>query len=175
MNSDQQVLFEALKRTDSYIVSADQKASFLLAAGVTYLGIYTSLFYGFLSDKSLVILNELTLSVIGVLLVTWSIWFYKIKTVFTPRLKSSGGKSLISYASMINNHNDVLDCFCSYESLKNNNFDLDKDLLENYWICAEICNTKMLAFKSSLLWLFFTLSGSVLGLAILAFYSTFFS
>lgn len=175
MNSNQQVLFEALKRTDSYIVSADQKASFLLAAGVTYLGIYTSLFYGFLSDESLAVPNELTLSVIGLLLVIWSIWFYKIKTVFTPRLKSSGTKSLISFASMVNNHNDMQDCFYSYESLKNNIFDLDKDLLENYWICAEICNTKMLAFKSSLFWLFFALSSSVLGLALQAFYSTFFS
>ncbi|MCG9632751.1 hypothetical protein [Vibrio sp. Isolate30] len=176
VNEKASILFESLRRTDSYIVAADQKASITLAAGVTFLGIYTSIFYGLISGDDVVVPTTLIVSVVGIVIISWVYWFNKLKDVFVPRVTPSKGKSIVSFASMVETH-DSLDNFIHYYSTLNSMSqsstltDLERDLLENHWICAEICSKKMGAFKKSLSALLLSLSVSLLGLAFVTFYA----
>ncbi|MFA0026242.1 hypothetical protein AB4369_25420, partial [Vibrio sp. 10N.261.49.A5] len=70
-----QILFESLRRTDSYTLAADQKASFCLAAAVTFLGIYSTLFYSIITDDSAVISATLTVAILGLVLLPWIVFF----------------------------------------------------------------------------------------------------
>ncbi|PMK92128.1 hypothetical protein [Vibrio lentus] len=173
MTDEQNILYSALARTDSYIVAADQKASFVLVAGVTFMGIYASLFYSILSDEDILIPNMLIVSFIGIPLVIWTKFFFHIKSVFTPRLASTTQASLVSFASMSDTHESSDDLKSTYSRLIGGQFDLDNDLLENYWICTSICMDKMSAFKESLRWFFVALGLSALSLALLAAYVTY--
>ena len=173
MTDAQNIIYNALTRTDSYIVAADQKASFALAAGVTFMGIYASLFYGVLTDEKVSIPTPLTLSLIGIPLVIWAIWFNHVKNVFIPKLTSSNQKSLVSFASMHNSHNDSDECFTSFQALESGQFDLNQDLIKNYWICLSICMEKMQAFQRSLRWFMWAVCSSILSLAFLAAFATF--
>ncbi|MFS1413672.1 hypothetical protein BCU70_08710 [Vibrio sp. 10N.286.49.C2] len=173
MTNEQTILYNALARTDAYIVAADQKASFVLAAGVTFMGIYASLFYSILSDEEILIPSMLIGSFIGIPLVIWTKWFFHIKSVFTPRLASTAQTSLVSFASMSDTHQSINELKSTYDTLMSGQFDLDNDLLENYWICTSICMDKMSAFTKSLRWLFFALGFSIFSLASLAAYVTY--
>jgi len=170
------ILYESLRRTDSYIVAADQKASFTLAAGVTFLGIYTSIFYSLITDESSTIPSTVLISVVGIVLSVWVVWFYKIQKVFSPQVTPSNQKSVVSFASIKANHqcfDDFAACYSDIESIGQSSVlsNLELDLLENHWICSDICTQKMSAFKESLYLLMLSLSFSLLGLAFTIFYA----
>ena len=172
-----QLLFESLRRTDSFILSADQKTSFCLAAGITFLGVYSSIFYSVITDEKTTIPTTLICSILGLILVSWTVFFNYTKNVFSPNLEPSTEKSLISFASIKNNH-DSLDNFKEYYKNLNSedsfNLSIDNDILENHWICSEICLVKMKNFNKSLFWLWTSLLLSIFGLAALVLTSEYF-
>jgi hypothetical protein len=170
------ILFESLRRTDGYIVAADQKASFTLAAGVTFLGIYISIFYNLITSSYVSIPVTVLVSVVGLVLISWVFWFNSVKAVFSPNVTPSNGKSIISFASIVATHDSFEEYLSYYSGLDNGNqsstvTELERDLLENHWICSDICIKKMKAFKKSLSGLLFALSTSVLGLAFVTFFA----
>ncbi|WP_120510944.1 hypothetical protein [Photobacterium salinisoli] len=175
MNEKTSILFESLKRTDTFINSADLKASFTLAAGITFLGIYASIFYNIATSDELSIPAPYLLSVLGLVLVPWVIWFIKVKKVFTPNVKSSTNKSIISFASIIQTHESLEEFKQHYTTIKeqDNIFtqSVENDLLENHWICSDICMQKMNSFKSSLTFFWLSLVSSLLGISLLLFIS----
>lgn len=176
MNQDISILYESLRRTDSYIVAADQKASFVLASGVTFLGIYTSIFYNLITSDNNEVPITVLVSIIGIVLSIWVIWFCKIKEVFSPKTTPSSQKSVVSFASIKANHhcfNDFVACYSDKDTVSQNSSlsNIELDLLENHWICSEICVQKMKAFKESLGFLMLALSISLLGLAFSTFYA----
>ncbi|MFA0026763.1 hypothetical protein AB4369_28110, partial [Vibrio sp. 10N.261.49.A5] len=61
-----------------------------------------------------------------------------------------------------------------YESININDDmfvkNINEDLLENHWICSEICFKKMKNFKKSLHWLWVALSISLVGLATMVYF-----
>ncbi|WP_305844086.1 hypothetical protein [Photobacterium leiognathi] len=170
------ILMESLRRTDSYIIAADQKASFTLAAGVAFLGIFCSIFYGVVSNDKIDLPIQLIVSIITLSIFVWLMWFYKIKCVFWPNVKSSVRKSVVSFASATAGHdnfNEYLETFSLCEKNEPELYNLTKielDILENHWICADICSQKMKFFKESLIWLFISLSVSMIGLIYIAIY-----
>ncbi|HCJ4875903.1 MULTISPECIES: hypothetical protein [Vibrio harveyi group] len=174
------VLMESLRRTDSYIIAADQKASFTLAAGVTFLGIFCSILYGVLSNEGIDLPVELTLSVLLSSLLVWLVWFYKIRCIFLPKVPPSKRKSLVSFASATSTHSSLTQYFDTYAdcyelgSKKLRLTQLELDILENHWICSQICMQKMQLFKESLVWLFISLAVSTTGLAYIALYLSMF-
>lgn len=169
------VLFESLRRTDSYILAADQKAAITLAAGVTFLGIYVSIYFNIMDKHYEHIPIALILSIVGIAIAFWIIWFVSIWNVFVPRMLPSKAKSIVSFASIVGNFDSYEKYERYYRSISNSDVSLiENDLLENHWICADICTKKMKAFRLSLTWLSLALSISLLGLAFLAFYLQFF-
>ncbi|ELW1731490.1 hypothetical protein QMT37_003321 [Vibrio fluvialis] len=170
------ILMESFRRTDSYIIAADQKASFTLAAGVTFLGIFCSVFYGILSNDKIEIPTQLVVLIVASSLSVWIVWFYKIRGVFWPKVQSSQRKSVVSFASAISKHYDFDAYVATYvsckeqESNQQNLTKLELDILENHWICAEICSQKMQLFKESLIWLFISLFVSIISLGGIAIY-----
>ncbi|MEZ9136324.1 hypothetical protein AB4138_10785 [Vibrio sp. 10N.286.52.C3] len=168
------VLFESLRRTDSYILAADQKAAITLAAGVTFLGIYVSIFFNIMDKHYEDIPIPLSLSVVGIAIGFWIVWFIKVWGVFVPRMLPSKAKSIVSFASIVSSFDSYEMYEKYYRSIADKSPSLiEVDLLENHWICAEICAKKMKAFRLSLTWLSLSLSISLLGLAFLAFYLQF--
>ncbi|EHK0041050.1 hypothetical protein ABO242_002052 [Vibrio parahaemolyticus] len=173
------ILMESLRRTDSYSVAADQKASFTLAAGIAYLGIYASIFYNIISDKEVNLPISFSISVIGLVIVVWVKWFSIIRKVFDPDTTKAQRKSVVSFVSIIKNDKSLDELIDTYTQIEeqdqrvNNLTRLECDLLENHWICSKICLNKMENFKSSLNWLLLALGTSVLGLALIAFYLNF--
>jgi hypothetical protein len=169
-----QILLESLRRTDSYTLAADQKASFCLAAAVTFLGIYSTLFYTVITDDKAVISTTLTISILGLVLLPWLVFFYSIKSIFSPNLKPSEKMSIISFASIASNTPDLEHFKNYYKSIEINDDifvkNINEDLLENHWICSEICFNKMKNFKKCLHWLWVALSVSLIGLAILVYF-----
>lgn len=171
-NEKTTAIFEALRRTDSYILALDQKASFTLAAGITFMGIYATLFYSLIASESNKLNAPLLVAIIGVSLVLWAIWFSKIKAVFSPNVEPSESKSVISFASLtasFNSHEEYYQYFLELNKRDN----LDKDIIENHWICSKICMGKVKNFKASLKWLYISLCTSFLGLALVSFFTTF--
>lgn len=171
------VLFESLRRTDSYILAADQKAAITLAAGVTFLGIYVSIYFNIMDKHYEHIPIALILSIVGIAIAFWIIWFVSIWNVFVPRMLPSKAKSIVSFASIVGNFDSYEKYERHYRSISISDSDvslIENDLLENHWICADICTKKMKAFRLSLTWLSLALSISLLGLAFLAFYLQFF-
>ena len=166
------IIFESLKRTDSYIFSMDHKASFTLAAGITFLGIYASLFYGLFSAESNKMNIPFLVSVIGIVLACWCVWFSKIIKVFSPDIEPSSVISIVSFASLTDKFDSFEDYYEYFEELTDKK-QLDKDMIENHWICSNICINKIKNFKASLKWLAISLSTSILGLAFVAGYNTF--
>ncbi|EOB1205432.1 hypothetical protein ACIQLR_001558 [Photobacterium damselae] len=170
------ILMESLRRTDSYIVAADQKASFTLAAGVTFLGIFCSVFYNIISNDKIDLPSQLIIMIVVSSVFVWVFWFYKIRCVFWPKVTSSKRKSLVSFASATATHDEFSHYLETYvkcmdtESSHNDLTKLELDILENHWICANICNQKMALFKESLTWLFVSLAVSTIGLAYVAIY-----
>lgn len=174
MSEKTQLLLESLRRTDSFILAADQKSSFCLAAGLAFLGIYSTLFYSVLSDEKTVIQPTLTCTILGLILIPWIMFFKYIQNVFSPNLKQSKTKSIISFSSIKSSHANLDEFKLTYRSLHDDNdFNCftENDILENHWICSEICLDKMKNFKKGLYWLWLSLSSSILGLAILIFFS----
>lgn len=169
-----QILFESLRRTDSYTLAADQKASFCLAAAVTFLGIYSTLFYSVITDDNAVISATLTIAILGLVLLPWIVFFYTIKSIFSPNLKSSEKESIISFASIASNTPNLDQFKLYYESININDElftkNIDEDIIENHWICSEICFNKMKNFKKSLYWLWVALSISLMGLATMVYF-----
>lgn len=166
------VCFDALKRTDSYILALDQKASFTLAAGITFLGNYASLFYGMISSDTNKAGPELLVSAIGISLVLWILWFFKIKDIFHPNTKSSKVFSIVSFASITNSFENY-DQFYKHFNTVDNISKLHEDILENHWLCAKICMDKVTNFKASLNYLLAATSTSILSLSLVAAYNTF--
>ncbi|EHR6682400.1 hypothetical protein NRI58_003273 [Vibrio parahaemolyticus] len=170
------ILMESFRRTDSYIIAADQKASFTLAAGVTFLGIFCSVFYSIVSNEKIELPTQLVVSIVASSLLVWVVWFYKIRGVFWPKVQSSQRKSVVSFASAIAKHRDFESYVETYASCieqepnQQNLSKLELDILENHWICADICSQKMQLFKESLIWLFISLSVSTIGLSYVAIY-----
>lgn len=168
------VLSESLRRTDSYILAADQKASITLASGVTFLGIYVSIFYNIMDKHFKDIPIALTVSIAGVALTLWILWFDSIRGVFTPRVSPSETKSIISFASITKGFNSSEQYKDYYKLICESGLDkIEIDLIENHWICANICMEKMRSFSRSLTLLSFALAVSLLGLAFIAFYLQF--
>lgn len=169
-----QILFESLRRTDSYTLAADQKASFCLAAAVTFLGIYATLFYSVITDDNAVISTTLTIAILGLVLLPWIMFFYTIKNIFSPNLKPSEKKSIISFASIVSSTPNFEQFKLYYQSININDDvfveNINEDLLENHWICSEICFNKMKNFRKSLHWLWMALSTSLLGLATMVYF-----
>ncbi|HDY7980297.1 hypothetical protein [Vibrio vulnificus] len=172
MNDKIQILFESLRRTDSYILAADQKSSFCLAAGITFLGIYATLFFSVISDEKNITPTALTCTILGMVLFPWCVFFYKIKNVFSPNLEPSNMNSIVSFASMRAQFNSFELFKTHFMNIKDNDYEqvLLDDILENHWICSGICSEKMKKFKSSLFWLWIALAASLLGLATLIFF-----
>lgn len=176
MNQNISFLYESLRRTDSYIVAADQKASFTLAAGVTFLGIYTSIFYNLITSNDNIIPITVLTSIVGIILGIWVSWFYKIQKVFFPQVTPSNQKSIVSFASIKSSHlcfDDFVVCYSDKGNIDQSSglSNLELDLLENHWICSGICIQKMKAFKESLGVLMIALSISLLALAFTTFYA----
>ncbi|WP_445398004.1 hypothetical protein [Zobellella sp. An-6] len=173
MKQETQILLESLRRTDSFILSADQKASFCLAAGITFIGIYSTLFYSVINDEKTVIPTTLICAIIGLTLVPWIMFFNSIRNVFSPNLEPSESKSIISFASIKNGFSSLDDFKSHYNSLNGKDFHsiIEIDILENHWICSGICMAKMGNFKKGLYWLWISLTSSIFGLAILVFFS----
>lgn len=168
------MLFESLRRTDNYTLAADQKASFCLAAAVTFLGIYSTLFYNIITDDDVVILVTLIVAILGVVLLPWVMFFYSIKNVFSPNLNPSAKESIISFASITSKFTSFEQFKAYYESISKDDDiflkNINEDLLENHWICSGICLNKMDKFKKSLHWLWWALSVSLIGLAIVVYF-----
>ncbi|EMI4315284.1 hypothetical protein HJ144_02385 [Vibrio parahaemolyticus] len=170
------ILMESFRRTDSYIIAADQKASFTLAAGVTFLGIFCSVFYSIISNDKIDLPNQLIIAIVASSVSVWVFWFYKIRCVFWPKVAASERKSVVSFASATATHNDFSHYLETYlksmdkEPSHNDLTKLELDILENHWICANICSQKMALFKESLTWLFVSLAVSTIGLAYVAVY-----
>ncbi len=169
-----QILFESLRRTDSYTLVADQKASFCLAAAVTFLGIYSTLFYNVIADDKNVIPLTLIVAILGSVLMPWVVFFYNVKKIFLPNMTPSEKKSIVSFASIASKTPSLEQFKSHYENLisDSDNFEknINEDLLENHWICSEICFKKMNNFKRSLNWLWISLSTSLMGLAVMVFF-----
>ncbi len=162
---------ESLRRTDSYIASADQKASFTLAGGLAFLAIYASLFDKVISFPNDTLGKLSMLSLIGISIIPWVIWFYKIMKVFHPNVSPGHEMSYVSFATMYsqNESKDIL-----LKKLSNERYELEmeglmRDVVENYWICSEICMNKMASFKSSLKWLSISISFTLLIISIFSF------
>lgn len=169
MQEQTQILFESLRRTDTYILAADQKASFCLAAGITFLGIYSTLFFSVITDEKTAIATITICVILGIVLVPWLIFFHKIKNIFSPNLEPSSADSIVSFASMRATCNNLQHFKNHYQTISSQNFtqSVENDILENHWICAGICLDKMKNFKKALFWLWVALSISIAGLATL--------
>ena len=173
-------LIQALLRTDQYIMSMDQKNSFILASGVAFLGIYSAVFLSIISSKQYFVPIWGSISILGIILCVWAYCFFKIKKVFSPKLDPSKQRSIMSWASIIGDRKDKQDrtCFLNaeeyylyYSNIADLN-DLDKDLAENHWICSSICMKKATNFKSALRWTFISLVISSTGMAIILLWSS---
>lgn len=173
MNGQTQILFESLRRTDNHTLAADQKASFCLAAGVTFLGIYSTLFYSVISDENSTLPTTLICTILGIALLPWVAFFYRIKCIFHPNLEASDTKSIVSFASMRDEWNNFSQFKHHFQTIQGQNFTnaINEDILENHWICAGICKDKMENFKKALSCLWLALSISLVGLATLVYFS----
>lgn len=171
MNENLSILFESLRRTDALIATADQKASFTLAAGITFLGIYSSIIYNISTDDKIKIPTVILIATIILVLTPWGLWLNKIRVIFNPNIKSSTQKSIISFTSITQTHNNFDDFIDYYKKINNNNNkelkNIEVDILENHWICADICKQKMNNFRSSLNYLWVSLILSLVGIIVL--------
>ncbi|ELM3616166.1 hypothetical protein RYR54_001804 [Aeromonas sobria] len=163
--------FESLRRTDSYIASADQKASFTLAGGLAFLAIYASLFDKVISFPDTTLSKMSMLSLIGISIIPWIVWFYKIMKVFNPNVTPGKEISYVSFATLCV-QNKTKDDFL--ERLSGDLYELDtegliRDVAENYWICSRICLDKMAAFRSSLNWLTISIAFTILVISLFSF------
>lgn len=162
---------ESLRRTDGYIASADQKASFTLAGGIAFLAIYASLFDKLMSLPETILSKLAIICIIGISIIPWIVWFYKITKVFKPNVTAGKEISYVSFATMCD-QNETQSVLlkklqaCSYELPTH---DLIRDVVENYWICSKICLDKMASFRSSLNWLSFSLASTILLIAVFSF------
>ncbi|MFQ2467564.1 hypothetical protein ACK312_04585 [Aeromonas caviae] len=162
---------ESLRRTDGYIASADQKASFTLAGGIAFLAIYASLFDKLFSIPDTTLLKPVIVSIIGVSIIPWVVWFYLIMKVFKPNVTPGIENSYVSFATMCTQNKSQSDLLskldgCSYDLPTQ---DLIRDVAENYWICSRICLDKMASFRSSLNWLSFAIALTILVIALFSF------
>lgn len=162
---------ESLRRTDGYIASADQKASFTLAGGIAFLAIYASLFDKLMSLPEAILSKLAIICIIGISIIPWIVWFCKIIKVFKPNVTAGKEKSYVSFATMCTQNETKSELLiklqnCSYELPTQ---DLIRDVAENYWICSRICLDKMASFRSSLNWLSFSLASTILLIAIFSF------
>ncbi|MNE23163.1 hypothetical protein D3C80_1164060 [compost metagenome] len=162
---------ESLRRTDGYIASADQKASFTLAGGIAFLAIYASLFDKLLSLPDTILSRPAIVSVIGVSMIPWIVWFYLVMKVFKPNVTPGNEISYVSFATMCvqNESQDELLNKLSGSSYELSTEHLIRDVVENYWICSRICLDKMASFRSSLNWLSFAIALTILIIALFSF------
>lgn len=162
---------ESLRRTDGYIASADQKASFTLAGGIAFLAIYASLFDKLMSLPEAILSKLVIICIIGISIIPWVVWFYKVTKVFKPNVTAGKEISYVSFATMCaqnKSQSDLLEKIQRY-SYEIPTKDLINDVVENYWICSRICLDKMTSFKSSLNWLSFSLASTILLIAVFSF------
>lgn len=162
---------ESLRRTDGYIASADQKASFTLAGGIAFLAIYASLFDKILSLPDSILSKPAIVSVIGVSIIPWVFWFYLVMQVFKPDVTPGKEISYVSFATLCvqnKSQNELLNKL-SDSSYELSSQDLIRDVVENYWICSRICLDKMKSFRSSLNWLSISIALTLLIIALFSF------
>jgi len=162
---------ESLRRTDGYIASADQKASFTLAGGIAFLAIYASLFDKIFSLPDTILSKPAIVSIIGISIIPWVVWFCLVMKVFKPNVTPGKEISYVSFATMCvqNKSQDELLSKLKDSSYELSTQDLIRDVVENYWICSRICLDKMASFRSSLNWLSFAIALTLLIISLFSF------